>query len=294
MSETTKQRFTGRDVTEALAAARRAFGVERGQIAHEVVARREVGPVDDPRALIEIEAWVDPQRVPPVSREPEARGPRRDRGDRGGHGGDRDRRGGGFGGERGGRGERGTRGERGGREERGGPGRAGVVGELPEVPPVELLPSPGISDADTILTTLGNGLVQGLGLELAVARVSTNEAGCRIHLEGADAGLLIENGAAGLDALQYLANRVLQKDKRVEAKLTIDAGGWREENEQHLIAEARRIAAEVQHSGGDRALLEPLSPYERRLVHVALADMEGVRTYSSGTGYARRLHIAKS
>ena len=63
-----------------MAAARKAFGVERGLIAHEVVARRDVGPLENPNALVEIEAWVDPTRTPLVSPESPSRGHGGDRG----------------------------------------------------------------------------------------------------------------------------------------------------------------------------------------------------------------------
>ncbi len=166
--------------------------------------------------------------------------------------------------------------------------------ELAPADPVVLLPPKDVTDPDTILTMLGQAMVKGLGLDLTLERISRNEAGVRLHYDGGDAGLLVENEAQGLEALQYLVNRILQKDGRLDAKLTLDAGGWREENEQHLMEEARRIAHEVLQSGGDRALLQPLSPYERRLVHMTLSDLPGVKTYSSGTGYERRLHIARA
>ncbi len=307
MTDTPRKRFSGRDVLEAMAAARKEFGVERGLIAHEVVARRDVGELEDPNALVEIEAWVDPTRTPLVSPESPSRGHGGDRGgDRGGRGGDRGGRSGGGG--RGGGGDRGgcgassgapsrDRGDRGGRSDRDSSFRAPReerVVELVPVDPVVLLPPKDVTDADTILTMLGAAMVKGLGLDLALEKISRNEAGVRIHYQGSDAGLLTENEAQGLEALQYLVNRILQKDGRLEAKLTLDAGGWREENERHLMEEAKRIAHEVLQSGGDRALLQPLSPYERRLIHMTLADTPGVKTYSSGTGYERRLHIAKA
>jgi spoIIIJ-associated protein len=283
MSETSRRRFSGRDAAEALAAARSEFGVARNEIEYEVIARREVGPIGSPNALIEIEAWVVPARSIETNDDRPARGGRGFSRDRGGReGGGRDRGGRGFGG-------RSPEGSRDRRFERGANRR-----ETESIPPLELLPPAHVTDREEILRTLGNALVGGLGLDLKVERISATEAGVRIHFDGDDAHYLIEEEATGLEALQYLANRILHKDGRLEAKITIDSGGWREEREQHLLTEAERIAREVSISGGDRALVEPLTPYERRLVHVALQSTPGVKTYSVGEGFARRLHIAKA
>ena len=296
-----KQKFTGRDLAEAIAAARRHFNVSRQQIGFEVLQQNKIGLVGDGGPGVEILAWV---REAPVGNgggtTPYEHRGRRDEG-RGGGGFGRGR-GEGRGGSRGpggGHGFGGGRGPGGGRGFAGGHAEGGGWRDRDRAPrheaePVELaplLPPAEVTDAKTIVEHLANALVHGLGLGLLVEGVEQNEIGLRVRLAGEDVPLLLESDAEGLDALQYLANRILHKDERVGARVSFDAGGHRAAAEARLIEEARRTADEVRTSGQIRKM-RPLGPYERRVVHLALADADGIRTFSTGSGYHRRLHIA--
>jgi len=256
--------FTGRDMAEAVAAARKHFGLRRSDLDIEIVEQPKVGPVDPAAAQVTI-----------AVRPREGVTPNFDAGDpvRQGGGGDRrdDRRGE--------RRERG-RGRRRERDEDAAP---------PELPP--LLPPPDVTDPGEILGTLARGLIAGFDLALEVTEVVETPAGLRVRLEGEDVPLLLEENAEGLDAFQYLANRILQKDGRLEGRVSVDAGGHREAAEARLVEKARRLAQEVLETGKTRKM-PPMGPYERRLVHLALAEIEGIRTFSTGSGYQRRLHIA--
>ncbi|MCU0224729.1 MAG: Jag N-terminal domain-containing protein [Acidobacteria bacterium] len=289
-------RFTGRDLTEALAAARARFGLPRHEVAFEVIAKPKPGLMGAEAGLFEIEAWPNPGAPPPPP--PVERGGRGDR-DRGGRGG------------RGGR-DRGERGDRGGRD-RGphGPGGHGHGrdrghdrewdhdrrpagpraddGEPVELQP--LLPGPEVTEVAPLLDHLARALVAGMGLDLTVEGVDHDEIGLRVRLVGDDVPLLLESDAEGLEALQYLANRALQKDGRVQGRVSFDAGGWRARSEARLVESAKEIAQEVLASGQPRKLAA-MGPYERRLIHVTLAHVEGIKTFSTGSGYHRRLHIA--
>ena len=279
-----KVKFTGRDLAEAMGAARRHFNASRAEVAYEMVGEAKVGPLEGTPS-VEIYAWRrTPEDVAERAAQAEARearaamrrggrderGGRRDRGDRGDRG-DRDR---------GPRGDRRGEGPRRPREEDEGP---------VELPP--LLPAAETTSPEEILRHLAERFVGGFGLDLAVDAVETTSAGLRVSLSGEDEGLLWENEGEGLEALQYLANRVLQKDGRVEGRVSIDAGGRRGRAEARLVAEALQLADEVAATGEVRKMAA-MGPYERRLVHVALADRKEIRTFSTGTGYHRRLHIA--
>lgn len=266
-----RARFSGRDTMEALASARQHFGVNRSELEYEVVERRDLGPLEESRATVEIEAWVVPGRVAPSSDRPERS--------------ERPARGAG----RFGRGDRGDRDRGPDRDDRGSRRREA---ETVTLDPPQFMPPKTVVDPIAVLTQLGTALVSGLDLDLTIEKVTEDQSGFRIHLDGDDAYLLTDNDAVGLEALQYLANRVIHKDGRLDIKVSLDAGRWREQMEAHLVEHARQIAEEVLRTKQEQALEQPLSPYERRLVHVALAEMAGIKTYSSGTGYARRLHIA--
>ncbi|MDQ7087470.1 MAG: R3H domain-containing nucleic acid-binding protein [Acidobacteriota bacterium] len=103
--------------------------------------------------------------------------------------------------------------------------------------------------------------------------------------------LLLEENAEGLESFQYLANRILHRDGRIPGRVSFDAGDYRAKQEEVLLEQARAAAEEVVRTGKTRKM-PPMGPYERRLIHLALAEVEGVRTYSTGSGYRRRLHIA--
>ncbi len=261
--------FTGRDMTEAVAAARKHFGLRRQDLDIEIVEQPKVGPVDPGAARVTIA--VRPREG--VTPNFEAGDPVRQGG--GGRRGDRsDRRG-----DRGERRERG-RGRHRDRDEDAAP---------PQLP--ALLPPQDVTDPREILASLARGLIAGFDLALEVTEVVETPAGLRVKLDGEDVPLLLEENAEGLDALQYLANRILQKDGRLEGRVSIDAGGHREAAEARLVEKAKRLAQEVLETGRTRKM-PPMGPYERRLVHLALAEIEGIRTFSTGSGYQRRLHIA--
>lgn len=287
-------RFTGRDLTEALAAARARFGLPRHEVAFEVIAKPKPGLMGAEAGLFEIDAWPNPGAPPPPP--PIERGGRgdRDRGGRGGPGGrDRGDRGGRDRGDRGprDRGDRGPR-DRGDREWE--PDRRPAGPRAADSEPVELaplFPGPEVTEVAPLLEHVARGFVTGLGLELTVEGVDQGEVGLRVRLIGEDVPLLLESDGEGLEALQYLANRALQKDGRVQARVSFDAGGWRARSEAKLVENAREIAQEVL-AGGQARKLPEMGPYERRLIHVTLAGMEGIKTFSTGSGYHRRLHIA--
>ena len=251
-------RFEGRDVSEAVAAARRHFGVARHDLGYEVIRTAGVGEVAEPgAAMVEIEAWKQPGARPRPEPSADA-----------GYG--RERR------ERRGRAERRPR-----REER----------EVEEFEQPPLLPEEDVSDVRQILEKLVNGLVIGLDLRLYVEEIVESGVGLRVRMSGGDVSLLLEEEAEGLESFQYLANRILHRDGRIPGRVSFDAGDYRTKQEEALLEQARAAAEEVARTGQTRKM-PPMGPYERRLIHMALAEMEGIRTYSTGSGYRRRLHIA--
>jgi spoIIIJ-associated protein len=284
MSEN-RERFSGRDFAEAMSAARRHFGLSRRQIEYELVSERKVGPAESSSGLVEIEAWpaegAQPGSQPP---EPQGGSPREHRDE----GRDRPRREG-SGRDRRDRGDRGDRGDRADSGDRGGRGRREEEPSF-EMPP--LFPEEGVEDKPTIIRTLTEGLIAGLALDLEVEEIVENPVGIRVNLSGEDTIELLDADAEGLDALQYLANRLLQKDGRLGVRVSYDADGHRAAIEKRLIEDARQLADEVLETGEARKM-SPMGPYERRLVHIALSEIPGLHTYSTGGGYARRLHITR-
>jgi spoIIIJ-associated protein len=121
-------------------------------------------------------------------------------------------------------------------------------------------------------------------------REDDEEGSMTFEIEGQDAGLLIGRRGETLQALQFLIRMVTNRQLGRKAYVVIDIEDYRERRVQMLRRLARRTAGRVASSGRDDSL-EPMSPAERRIVHMALAGHPEVRTESEGEGNQRRVVI---
>ena len=128
-----------------------------------------------------------------------------------------------------------------------------------------------------------------LGCENITIKAAERENGAFIILDGEGLGVIIGHRGETLDALQYLASLVANNGGGY-FKITLNIGNYREKREQTLIALANRVAAQVISSRRSRRL-EPMNPYERRIIHNAVQDIEGVVSSSIGEGDRRRVVI---
>lgn len=112
----------------------------------------------------------------------------------------------------------------------------------------------------------------------------------RIEIEGPDAGRIIGKKGNVLDALQYLTARVVVRPGSARRHVIVDAEGYRARHEDQLAQMARRLAQRVA-TEGKVITFDPMSPRERRIVHMALRDIKGVRTESMGEEPQRRVQI---
>lgn len=128
--------------------------------------------------------------------------------------------------------------------------------------------------------------------EMTVADGENGEL--RITINGESAAILIGHHGETLDSLQYLAN--LAANKRVDGKkeeyvkVSVDVEGYRAKREETLRALARRMAAKVQ-KYKKSVMLEPMNPYERRIIHSEIQNIEGVSTNSIGSENNRKIVI---
>ena len=111
-----------------------------------------------------------------------------------------------------------------------------------------------------------------------------------IRLDGDKMGALIGRRGETMESLSYLASLVINRMDGPYIKLGIDVGGYRGKREEDLHALARRIAERVQRTGCCYEM-EPMNPYERHIIHTAIANIEGVRSESKGEGKDRRVVI---
>ena len=119
--------------------------------------------------------------------------------------------------------------------------------------------------------------------------VAENENNAFISLDGEDLGVVIGRRGETLDALQYLSGLAANSGGGYY-KVTLNIGNYREKREDTLRELAKRVSAQVIKTGRSRAL-EPMNPYERRIIHTAVQEIEGVISGSFGEGAGRRVVI---
>ncbi len=135
-------------------------------------------------------------------------------------------------------------------------------------------------------------LVKNLELNVTANVGTDEENGSCITIAGDDAGMLIGHHGETLDAVQYLANLAANRaeGKDDHERITVDVEGYREKREETLRALARRMAAKVQ-KYGKSVMLEPMNPYERRIIHSEIQNIEGISTNSIGSDNNRKVVI---
>ena len=183
------------------------------------------------------------------------------------------------------------------RRERGGRGRRARE-ERPVTPSVpkerELIPvsEEGMKKAEQLATDFITGLLEKMGVEGQVTTLPQVECDqLRLEISGPDMGPIIGRRGDTLDAIQYLGSLVLNNALDEHVRLSVNTENYREKRAESLERLARKMAMKVVKSHRSMTL-EPMNPYERRIIHAALQDFNGVTTYSTGTELGRRVVIA--
>lgn len=166
---------------------------------------------------------------------------------------------------------------------------------IPSTPKVrERIPVPEetMKEAGALLTEFLTGLLERMGIEGTVSVLPQIECDqLRIEISGSDMGTIIGRRGDTLDAIQYLSSLLLNNAFQEHIRLSVDTENYRAKRMDSLERLARKIAMKVVKSHRSMAL-EPMNPYERRIIHAALQDYNGVITYSTGTEPNRRVIIA--
>ena len=139
---------------------------------------------------------------------------------------------------------------------------------------------------DYVLTILKN-----LGVEDAEISIEADEEDVRISIEcGDDYGSVIGRRGETLDAIQYLTRLVINRGSDDFRRVSINVGNYREKRENTLRALAKKNAAKVRKYGRN-VVLEPMNPYERRIIHTTVQEIEGVTSHSVGSDSERKVVI---
>lgn len=144
------------------------------------------------------------------------------------------------------------------------------------------------------LTTEITGFVQrvvgAMGLTLALEIEETPE-GTRIDLRGEDGGVLVRRGGEGLQALQHIVATTFRRQLGDDNRIGVDCNGFRKEKDLELRQMARFIADKAKSSGAPQEM-GPLNPYERRIVHLAIAEDPTVTSESIGDAFTKTVIIS--
>lgn len=149
--------------------------------------------------------------------------------------------------------------------------------------PQEIVPAPQ-ADRETAAGRAQEflqNLTQLMGVNVSVAVATDEEGNVRVNMDGDTLGILIGRRGETLDALQYLTSLQVNKGQNSYTRVTLDTEGYRAKREEALVRLANRMANRAQKTGR-KVSMEPMNPYERRILHSALQDHPAVTTHSEG------------
>lgn len=133
-------------------------------------------------------------------------------------------------------------------------------------------------------------VVKAMGIDVTI-EMSQQQESIVFNIRGENLGMLIGKHGQTLDALQYLTNLAAHRDAVDRARVIIDVEDYRKRRAETLTSLAKRIAAQVKRRG-DKVVLEPMTPNERKVIHMALQDDTRISTYSEGEEPYRKVIIA--
>lgn len=136
-------------------------------------------------------------------------------------------------------------------------------------------------------------VLKTMGIENISFNISDLENGCLIDISGDGLEEVIGKKGELLDSLQYLSSLVINKIDREYFRIALDCNNFREKRKEQLEQLAVKIANSVKKNGRSSAL-EPMNPYERRIIHAAVTDIEGVTSKSTGEEPYRKVIISST
>jgi len=176
-------------------------------------------------------------------------------------------------------------------------GRAGILGLGGEEARIRVTPKEGANIAEaarSVLETLLNviGVSASVTSQVRPSGEGQEEDAAPIafDIKGEDLGILIGRRGQTLSCLQYIVRLIVAHQMKARVPITIDVEGYKQRRDEALRALAWRIAEQVK-VRGVAFTLEPMLAYERRIIHLALADHSDITTQSVGEGEARRVVI---
>ncbi|HEX2240040.1 MAG TPA: RNA-binding cell elongation regulator Jag/EloR [Actinomycetota bacterium] len=158
-----------------------------------------------------------------------------------------------------------------------------------EPAPPEREPPPPPEEVAATAKEFLSGLIEAMGLEAEIS-TSVSDSGATLDVSGEAMGVLIGRRGQTLDALQEIARTAVQRRLRARVRLVVDVEGYRARRRESLADYARSMAERAK-ARGTEIELEPMSAYERKVVHDAVGEIEGASSYSEGEEPNRKVII---
>jgi spoIIIJ-associated protein len=140
------------------------------------------------------------------------------------------------------------------------------------------------------ITEFVQNVVSAMGVELTTT-IEESPEGTRINLEGEDGGILIRRGGEGLQALQHVVATAFRRQLGDDNRIVVDCNGFRKDKDAEIKQMARFMAEKARSSGMPQEM-GPLNPYERRIVHIAIAEDPTVSSESIGDAFMKTVIIS--
>ena len=140
------------------------------------------------------------------------------------------------------------------------------------------------------ITEFVQNVVRGMGLTLTPTVEETVD-GTRINLEGEDGGVLVRRSGEGLQALQHLVATAFRKQLGDDNRIVIDCNGFRKDKDAELKQMALHMVGKARSTGVPQEM-GPLNPYERRIVHLAIAEDPTATSESIGDAFMKTVIIS--
>jgi len=147
--------------------------------------------------------------------------------------------------------------------------------------------------SDSLTTDIAGfveAVVRAMGVTLTVSSHETDQ-GTEIRIEGEDGGILTRRGGEGLQALQHVVATTFRRHLGDDRRIVIDCNGFRREKDAELRQMALFMAQKARENGPQE--MGPLNPYERRIVHLAIAEDPSVASESIGDAFMKTVIISR-
>ena len=149
----------------------------------------------------------------------------------------------------------------------------------------------GFSSAENATLDYIEAILSGIGIHGRIESYMGEDESLHIEILGSDCGVAIGRHGETLDAIQYLTNIVANRWMDQHLRVVVDVAGYRSRQEERLRQQARRTAERVLDTGRE-SRLKPMTPAERRIIHLELREAEGITTYSEGAEPRRYVVIS--